>query len=168
MTAARPYFTRATQVAATHGIVETERAEHYAEMADAFDLHGNADAASAFRELAAEAKEKALRLAEEGEGPAPSAFRWPDMDEVIAEQDALHYLMRPYHVLTVAIASRNRALELFRQMAEGSLPQARPRARRSIREMTAYLESLRERLAATPEPDPTWDEDLDPPNFDVE
>lgn len=168
MTAALPCFTSAEQVAATHGMVEAERAEHYLELADAFDLHGNADAASAFRELAAEANEQALRLAEEGEGAAPSGFQWPDMDAVIAEQDALHYLMRPYHVLEVAIASRNQALALFRHLAERSPPQVQPRARRSVREMTAYLESLRERLAATPEPDPAWDEDLDPPNFDAE
>ncbi|HYW91347.1 MAG TPA: hypothetical protein VFA95_02585 [Gammaproteobacteria bacterium] len=168
MTDAQDFFASAAQVAATRRLVEAERAEHYGEMADAFDLHGNPDAAGAFRQLASEAQETARRLAGVGPAPVPSGFQWPDMEDVIQEQDALHYMMRPYHVVEVAIASRDRMLERFRRMAEGSPAEVRARARHAVTELRDYLDSLRGRLAAMPEPERDWDEDLDPPNFDNE
>ena len=164
-----PIFDTPDQIVAAQRIIEEETAERYLELGDAFELHGNAPAGDTFRELGRQAELRAEALSSTAH-PLPSGFSWPLMDDVVVEQSMLHYLMGPYQVIELAIEGRQRALSYFEGIAAQAASEDRveEQARQVMAAFSAQLEVLRQRLAETPPPEPGWDEDLDPPNFDVE
>lgn len=160
-------FSCAAQVASAVRVMEEDTAENYEELAAALDLHGNPEAADVFRGLAQEARERAAGLMEEGAIPPPSGFQWRTIDDVVAEQEALHYMMRPYHALEVAREGRRRALARLAEAAAGASGDALRRVVRAVKDINAQVEELGRRLAEAAPPEDGWDEDPDPPNYDM-
>lgn len=162
-----PRFDTPEQVLAAQRIVEEETAERFLEFGDAFELHGNTPAGELFSELGQEASHRASTLP--ANAAPPRDFSWPLMEDIVVEQSMLHYLMGPYQVLEVAIEAMQRALGYFEKVHDQAAPgETQAHAREVVDAFSAQLETLRQRLQATPPPEPGWNEDLDPPNFDVE
>lgn len=125
-------------------------AERYADLADAFAVSNNTETAEAFRRLAERSMERATVLP-----PGPAAEDpWGDDTPAIADVDAVHYLMLPWHAFDLALRHEEKGVALLSGSAW--LPWQQ--------EMAAWVADQRGR---EPEPLPGWDEDPDPPNWDM-
>lgn len=152
--------------------IETEAAERYELLADQMDVHNNPEVAELFRKLARiEAKHAAeieTRARSEGiELPrlSPWEFDWGDWEPPeSAGIDAAHYRMTPYHALTLALRSEERARDFFQQAAASAANNAvRTLAGEFAEDEARHVALMRDWLAGYPEPAPDWDEDPDPP-----
>ena len=101
-------------------LMEIEAAQRYNEFADAMEMHNNPDVAEMFRTMAGyETKHADAIMAEMGwtEAPplTPRSGDWPGVEgPETAPGDAVHYLMQPWHALTLALASERRAEKILR------------------------------------------------------
>lgn len=137
-------------------------AEHFDEIAVSFEMTNNRDGAA---ELKRTADWKAAH-AEAAALPAPPGILdWYVIDP--GDPEALHYLMRPWHVIGLAIENERRMKEFFEAVArDAGATDLRAAAEKLIARQDAHLAELEARRAATPEPEPGWDEDDEPPFFD--
>jgi rubrerythrin len=148
--------------------MELEATERYAQFAEQLDTHNNREVAQLFRKLAAVEALHAKRILEEMRWPTmpalPPAFAWegPEAPET-APQDALHYLMQPYHALEIALRCELQAQKYFEDIAAGKAPKkVRAAAIEMADEEREHVRLIRDWLKRVPEPRPGWDEDPDP------
>ncbi|MGD8429412.1 MAG: ferritin family protein [Ectothiorhodospiraceae bacterium] len=153
-------------------VLEEEAAERYDELADAMEVHNNADVRDLFRRMAEYSR---LHLAEahsraEAEGGAlelkPWEFRWPGGESPEAGDMAqTDYLMSPREALLVALAAERRAFDFYHGVHGGDgHPRVRELARAFAEEEAEHVAELRRWLRHYPAPaDGGPEEDMDPP-----
>lgn len=142
-------------------------AERYHELAEAFAMSCNPDTAEAFRELAAT---ESRHAAEFTIPPSPAA-----MDLVhdahapeIADPDAVHYLMLPWHAFDLALHHQERTLALFDAVIQAAVTADLHDTAHALAEREkARIIETRSRRDALPTPAPGWWEDADEPNWDA-
>jgi rubrerythrin len=151
-------------------LMEVEAAQRYTEFADAMEMHNNRDVATMFRTMAGyETKHADAIMAEMGwtEFPpiTPRSGDWPGIEgPETAPGDAVHYLMQPWHALTIALASERRAEQFFVDLARAAKVDS---IRRAALELAAeereHVELVLKWLKMVPPPDSDWSHDPDPP-----
>lgn len=139
--------------------VDRASAEQLEEIAESFAMSNNRETA---RELQALAEWKATHAAD---GAKAAAAEWFVVDP--GDPGALHYLMRPWHAVRLALDNEDRILTGLQDLA------ARPTdtgLRSAVDGLLArqrdHMTHLERRLAELPPPEDGWDEDPDPPFFD--
>ena len=150
--------------------IEQDAAERYTELAHQMEVHNNREVADLFHKLAAiEAKHIAnVEAVSEGRKlPSldPLAPLWQETEgpEALA-YDEIHYLMTPFHALSLALAGERRAEAYFAGIAEAAQDAYVRRIASRLRdEEREHIMLLEEWLGRYPEPEEGWDEDLDPP-----
>lgn len=149
--------------------MEAEASERYAELADLMAAHHNHDVADLFARLSLiEGKHRDQILEQMNWTTAPAAYdlNWetPEAPETTGYGD-LHYLMVPFHALTLAAHNERRAVEFFERFAQAQVPAVVRAAAAGMaedeREHVRWIESW---LAKVEPPPPDWDDDFDPPN----
>jgi len=149
--------------------LEAEAAERYAELAGLMEAHNNLDVAAVFAKLARiEGLHRDQILAKMGwPSPPPGEFRWetPEGPETTDFGD-LHYLMQPWHALKLAEHNERRAAAFFERLAGRAelTPELRAEAAEMAAEEHEHVRLIEELLRRYPQPEPGWEEDLDPPN----
>jgi len=150
--------------------IEQEAAERYAELADQMEVHNNREVAELFHKLATiEAKHIAnVKTMSEGRKLPPISLwdsPWEDAESPEAlTHDEVHYLMTPYHALSLALVGERRAASFFARMAENAQDvEVRRMALRLRDEEQQHVSLMEEWLGRYPAPGEGWDEDPDPP-----
>ena len=149
--------------------LEAEAAERYAELADQMAAHNNAEVAGLFDKLARIEglhRDQILRRMGWSAPPEPDAFRWetPEGPET-TDYGELHYLMTPWHALKLAEHNERRAAEFFTSLAAADVEaEVRAEAAEMAAEEREHVRLIQEWLAKVQQPDPGWEQDLDPPN----
>ena len=152
--------------------MELDAAARYAEFADAMETHNNLEVAALFRKMAEiEGKHADQIMSEMGwsEMPGPITAR-PAWEGFEAPEtvpiDEVHYLMQPFHALTLALESEERAERFFGQIAEAATTESVRKAALGLQEEEReHVELIRKWLAKTPKPDRDWADDPDPPRY---
>jgi rubrerythrin len=156
----------AAELIAIAQAMEQMAVERYQDLAVAFDESRNRDTGDAFRELA----ETELRHVAELSVPAggPDVTPWVEDDPEIADPGAVHYLMLPWHAFDLALRHEEKAVAFFETLAAGS-PHAEVRAAAAeqAQRKRGHVAAVKQRLAELPVPPDDWDEDDDPPNWDM-
>jgi rubrerythrin len=151
--------------------MELEASTRYAEFADEMEVANNREVAELFRKLAGIEKLHANKILEQMGWKTPPAdlepFRWEGLEGAeTGEHNDLHYLMRPYHALQIALRNEERAARFFASVARRDLPPAVLEAAREMaEEEREHVELVKAWIARVPKPEKGWDVDLDPPNF---
>ena len=122
--------------------IENEAVERYGELADVMEAHNNVEVAALFRRMQQIERRHADQIREEmarQRMPMPaSTATMPDADgPETAAYDDVHYLMQPYHALSIALAGEERE----------------------------HVELVRQWLSKVPRPDEDWAIDPDPPRY---
>lgn len=152
--------------------MEFEAMQRYADLADAMEMHNNRDVAQLFRRMALiENKHAETIMAEMGWReppplpPAPACEGF-EAAETIALDD-VHYLMRPWHALQLALRAEERAERFFARLAQAATVESVRKAALELQqEEREHVELVRAWLAKVPRPDPDWAHDPDPPRHD--
>ena len=150
--------------------IEEEAAERYTELAHQMEVHNNREVAELFHKLAAiEAKHIANVKAKSEGRKLPSPTLWEPLWEGAESPEAMayddvHYLMTPYHALSLALGGERRAVAFFARVADGAEDADVKRIASRLRdEEQEHVTLMEEWLGRYPEPEHGWDEDLDPP-----
>jgi rubrerythrin len=151
--------------------MELEAHERYALFAEQLDTHNNRAVAEMFRKLSHIESLHAKRILEEMGWPSlpalPPAYAWdsPEGPET-ASQDAVHYLMQPWHALEIALRCEQQAQKYFEDIAAADVPQTvRAAALEMAGEEREHVQLVREWMKRVPPPPEGWDEDPDPPRM---
>lgn len=152
--------------------MEREAVERYTELADAMDVHNNVEVAAMFRKMAHYEAEHAQRIMEQMGWSADlprfaGRFAWPGPEAPeTAPFGDVHYLMRPWHALQVALAAEQRAEAFFGELASCAQDET---VRQAALEMQAeereHVELVRAWMKKVPEPEGDWATDPDPPRY---
>ena len=152
--------------------MELEAVYHYEELAAQMELHGNLDVAALFRKLADNERKHAdamvSDLTKRGIAIAPRAAlaAQGNVGLETASNDALHYLMTPYHALEIALENEQRAFDFFTRLASSPLPQEITRLANEFAEgERMHIAFVREWLARVPKPKDDWAYDPDEPRM---
>ncbi len=153
--------------------MELDAAERYNEFADMMDTHNNPEVGQWFRKMAViEGKHATQIMAEMGWKEAPrlataaSVFEGFETPET-APIDEVHYLMRPWHVLQLALANEERAERFFAKLASlATVESVRKAALELQQEEAEHVELVKDWMLRVPQPDSNWDLDPDPPRYD--
>jgi len=151
--------------------IEVEAVERYTQFADQLEAHNNGEVAAVFRKLAEIEGLHAKYILDEMGWPSmpvlpvPYAAGEPEGPET-APFDSLHYLMRPYHALEIALRCEIDAVNYFEDIAAGASDE---RVRKAASHMAAeereHVALMRDWMKRVPRPKAGWDEDLDPPRM---
>jgi rubrerythrin len=152
--------------------MELEAQQRYEDLADAMEMHNNREVADLFRKMAViEGKHAAQIMAEMGwKQPPPfaAAPAWQGFESAESVSiDDVHYLMRPWHALQLALAAEKRAESFFSELAMSA--QAEPIRKAAIEmrdEEREHVELVEAWLAKVPQPEQDWAIDPDPPRYD--
>jgi rubrerythrin len=152
--------------------MEREAVERYTELADAMEVHNNAEVATLFRKMAAvEGKHCEQIMAEMGWKTPPAmpttGFGWPDFEapETVPNEE-VHYLMTPWHALNLALAAEQRAEAFYGALAEGATDASVRRAALDMqREEREHVSLVKAWIEKFPEPEGNWAVDPDPPRY---
>jgi rubrerythrin len=151
--------------------MELEATERYAQFAEQLDTHNNRDVAQLFRKLSAIEALHAKRILEQMHWPSmpvlPPAYAWQGAEgPETAPDDAVHYLMQPFHALEIALRCEQQAQQYFEEIAAGGVPQpVRAAAMEMAEEEREHVRLIREWMQRVPPPSKGWDEDPDPPRM---
>lgn len=152
--------------------LELDAVERYRELADAMEMHNNREVGALFRKMESiEGKHAESIMRSMGwtsppprpSGPAP----WPGFEapENVAHED-VHYLMQPWHALTLALEGEERAVRFFSALAHAAtITAVQAAAREMAAEEQEHVELVRAWLAKVPPPDERWRDDPDPPRY---
>jgi rubrerythrin len=78
----------------------------------------------------------------------------------------VHYLMRPWHALQLALAAEQRAEAFFGQLARATTSESVRRAALELQaEEQEHVALVRAWIAKLPEPEGDWATDPDPPRY---
>lgn len=152
--------------------MELEAAQRYNEFADAMEMHNNAQVAALFRTMAGyESKHAQQIMTEMGwtqdTAPAADPLAWPEREapETVPIDD-VHYLMRPWHALQLALAAEQRAEAFFGALVQSATS---PSIRRAALELQAeekeHVALVQAWLDKLPPPEGDWANDPDPPRY---
>jgi rubrerythrin len=150
--------------------METEAAQRYAEFADAMEMHNNVEVAQLFRRMAqieaghAQTIMKQMAWTEAPPHPSfgPDFFEGPETPR----PDDVHYLMQPYHALTIALACEERAEQFFaRLVAVADVEAVRDAARAMQAEEREHVALIRAWMNKVEKPADNWADDPDPPRY---
>ena len=150
--------------------MELEAHERYAQFAEQLDTHNNRDVAQMFRKLAHIESLHAKRILEEMHWPSmpalPPAYAWQSTEAPeTAPQDAVHYLMQPYHALEIALRCEQQAQKYFEDIAKAKVPPAvRAAALEMAEEEREHVRLIHDWMRRVSPPPSGWDEDPDPPH----
>lgn len=142
----------------------SETVERYELFADQMDVVNNPQAADIFRWLAEKQNSRTQvveNLSKEVDLPhiSPWDYNWDD-----AINTSAHYMMTPYHTLSLAIAVEQSAAKLFSQIEQSDIsPDAQKMAHGFAREANDFRAQLEQKRTGYPVPEKGWDEDQDPP-----
>jgi len=151
--------------------IEADAVERYRLLADQMDTFNNTELAYVFRDLArAEGihRDEIQRLAGDIDVVA-RARQLPDWDKGESPEKAdlgeAHYLMTPWHALTMALAGEERALSYFQHVvATTDDPKVREMAREFVEEEAEHVNLCHRLLRKYPAPQgDSWSDDPDPP-----
>ena len=152
--------------------MELEAAQRYSEFADAMETHNNAQVAALFRTMANyEAKHAEQIMAEMGwtrdTAPAADPFAWPEREAPeTVPIDEVHYLMRPWHALKLALAAEQRAEAFFAALVQSATSQSVRRAALELQaEEKEHVALVQAWLDKLPPPEGDWANDPDPPRY---
>lgn len=152
--------------------LELDAVERYRELADAMEMHNNRDVSELFRKMAAIEGKHADKIMKQmawtkvpplPPGPSP----WPGFEspETVAHEE-VHYLMQPWHALSLALKGEERAHRFFARLAgEATAPAVKRAATEMADEEREHVELVRAWMAKVPRPDDDWREDPDPPRY---
>lgn len=147
--------------------MEERSAERYGELAEAFEVSCNRDTSAAFRELA-EAERRHAADFPPSDGEPPRVMPWGEEDPEIADPDSVHYLMLPWHAFDLALRHEQQALDFFTEIAARSQdPAVKATAADLAERERGHVAHILRRRDSEPEPYEGWDEDPDPPNWDM-
>jgi rubrerythrin len=151
--------------------MEAEAAERYNDLADQMEVHNNHEVARLFRKLA-EIEAKHIAAVEAmGDGLdlpelKPWEHAWEGESPEAPENDEVHYLMTPYHVISIALRHEKIAVDFFEGVVANSAdPKLSEAANRLADDERSHVILLEEWLARFPKPDEDWDHDPDPPSL---
>lgn len=150
--------------------IEKEAAERYEDLADQMDVHNNTEVAALFRKLAAIEGKHIANVEKLGTGRKlpripPLEYQWGSTEspEAPAHDDA-HYLMTPYHALSLALAAERRAAVFFSRVATIATEENVCRMASQLRdEEQEHVVLIQQWLNRYPKPEENWDHDPDPP-----
>lgn len=153
--------------------MELDAVQRYNEFADMMETHNNSEVEQWFRKMAlVEGKHAEQIMSEMGWTQPPplkigmhvfEGFEAPEM----ASTDEMHYLMRPWHVLQLALAAEERAERFFAKLASvATVESVRKAALELQQEEAEHVEIVKEWLQKVPQPEANWAEDPDPPRYD--
>ena len=151
--------------------LEQDAVERYSTFADAMEVHNNREVAAMFRTMAGYEGKHAQQILDQMRwttppAPPPGGFDWGDDFEgpEAVPIESVHYLMQPWHALTLALAAEQRAEAFFGALADASTDDAvRAAAREMQAEEAEHVELVRAWMAKVPHPEGDWSEDPDPP-----
>lgn len=154
-------------------VMELDAAQRYGEFADMMETHNSPEVADWFRKMAViEGRHAAQIMTEMGWKEAPAhitstpvfeGFEAPESAPI----DDVHYLMKPWHVLQLALANEERAERFFRHLASvASVESVRKAAQELQEEEREHVELVKAWMLKVPQPESNWDHDLDPPRYD--
>jgi rubrerythrin len=152
--------------------MEVEAAQRYADLADAMDMHNNREVAELFRKMAViEGKHGTQIMEQMGWKEPPANAVAPSWEGFEAAEsvpiDEVHYLMRPWHALQLALAAEQRAERFFAELAMTAKDDSVRKAAIELRdEEREHVELVREWMARVPQPEKDWAVDPDPPRYD--
>lgn len=150
--------------------LESEVAERYEEIANSMDVHNNTEVAELFHKLARASQKHAAEMRARSEGKllpklAPWDFNWGDTDapETLPMGET-HYLMTPYHALSLARRAEIQAQDYYMSVAEGtSNGEVRSLAQEFAYEEAEHVDLVNNLISRYPKPDDGWDFDPDSP-----
>lgn len=152
--------------------LELDAVERYRELADAMEMHNNRDVSELFRKMAAIEGKHADKIMKQmawtkvpplPPGPSP----WPGFEspETVAHEE-VHYLMQPWHALSLALKGEERAHRFFARLAgEATAPAVKRAATEMADEEREHVELVRSWMTKVPRPDDDWRDDPDPPRY---
>lgn len=153
--------------------MELDAEQRYSEFADMMEIHNNMEVAQWFRKMAAiEGRHAQQIMAQMGWRQAPQlSVRAPVFEGFEAAEtaavDEVHYLMRPWHVLQMALANEERAERFFARLASLATVEAvRQAALELQQEEREHVELVKAWMLKVPQPQIDWDHDPDPPRYD--
>ncbi len=153
--------------------MELEAVQRYNEFADMMETHNNPEVGQWFRKMAeVEGKHASQILDSMGWSAQPAYFvQAPMFDGFEAPENAaldqVHYLMKPWHVLQMALANEERAERFFDRLAGLAELDAVREAALALRdEEREHVELVKSWMLKVPQPDSNWDQDPDPPRYD--
>lgn len=151
--------------------IELEATERYAQFAEQLETHNNREVGALFRRLAEIEALHAKRILDEMQWPSmpalPPAYAWDSLEgPESAPFDSLHYLMRPYHALEIALRCEEEAKKYYEGIAASRAPaQVRQAAREMAAEEDEHVRLIKAWMKKVPRPDAGWDDDPDPPRM---
>lgn len=146
--------------------MEKAAAERYEELADTMQVHNNTETAELFRRMAAieigHAREIQASIGDDAAIRAAADAALPEL----ASPESLHYLMLPWHALSIALDNERRAERFFADLAAAATSEAvRETALRLCAEEREHAALIEAWLARTSPPGPDWSHDPDPPRY---
>lgn len=150
--------------------MEREAAQRYNDLADAMETHNNREVAQMFRTMATYEAKHAQQIMEEMnwvEVIGMPTGAWPAMEPPEnVPNDAVHYLMHPWHALKLALAAEERAEAFFTELARVAPTDSVRYAANELRQEEAeHVALVKAWLAKTPKPEGDWANDPDPPRY---
>ena len=153
--------------------LEQDAVERYTTFADAMETHNNREVAAMFRTMAGYEGKHAQQILDQmgwtaPPAPPPGGFDWGDDFEgpEAVPIESVHYLMQPWHALTLALAAEQRAEAFFGALAAAATDDAvRAAAREMQAEEAEHVELVRAWMAKVPQPSADWQDDPDPPRY---
>jgi rubrerythrin len=150
--------------------LEHEASDRYAELAELMEVHNNIDVAKLFERMAEIEKlhvDQILRMVSKQDLADLPRKEWqwisPEGPETTNPED-LHYLMKPYHALQLALVNEQRAFEYYDQIAKNtSDEETRSLAEELATEEEEHVALVKVWMDKYPEMDKDWDYDDDPP-----
>ena len=150
--------------------IEHDAEVRYRELAEQMDVHNNHEVAQLFHKLAAiEGKHAAalsLRLKDHNiPRRAPWEFVWDTAESPeSADLSDIHYLMKPYHALKIALSGEEKAYKFYAALAENTTDgELRRLAGEFAEEEREHVNVVKGMLDKQPQPASDWDHDPDPP-----
>lgn len=152
--------------------MEHEATQRYEELADAMEVHNNRAVAELFRKMARieslHAEQIMTSMGWSAPPPTPDTPAWPGFEAPeTVPSDEIHYLMKPWHALQLALAAEQRAEAFFARMADTLDDEAARKAAIEFRDdERQHVALIRSWLENVPRPDEDWAHDPDPPRYD--
>ncbi len=153
-------------------VMELEAVQRYSDFADAMETHNNTEVATLFRSMAQyEGKHAEQIMAEMGwtpdTAPAADPFAWPEREAPeTVPIDEVHYLMRPWHALKLALAAEQRAEAFFGALVQATTSESVRRAALELQaEEKEHVALVQAWLDKLPLPERDWATDPDPPRY---
>lgn len=152
--------------------MELEASQRYGELADAMEVHHNAEVGELFRKMSViEGKHAEQIMSQMGWKSPPANTRAPvwkgfEAAETIPHEE-LHYRMQPWHALQLALDAEQRAQAFFEHLVSVAPNDAvRAAATELMQEEREHVDLIKAWIEKVPPPDANWDEDPDPPRYD--